>query len=211
MVCAIFQICIYFYIHLSEQKQYNYKRYAFVVIIYVLYFIQVFLLIKEDNYDIIDIISWFGCCKLNYFEMSKGVVYMVRNIVRDVVFLSQKAEMATEEDKFIAKDLLDTLKANKSGCVGLAANMIGYNKAIICVSGGLCDFVMINPVITKKMGKYETEEGCLSLIGERKCVRYDEIEVDYLDVNFNKKHGKYVGFVAEIIQHEIDHINGIII
>lgn len=136
---------------------------------------------------------------------------MVRNIVRDVVFLSQRAEMATEEDRFISKDLLDTLKANKSGCVGLAANMIGYNKAIICVSGGLCDFVMINPVITKKVGKYETEEGCLSLIGERKCVRYDEIEVDYLDMNFNKKHGKYVGFVAEIIQHEIDHINGIII
>ena len=89
--------------------------------------------------------------------------------------------------------------------------MIGYNKAIICVSSGLFDFVMINPVITKKSGKYETEEGCLSLIGERKCVRYTEIEVDYSDVNFERKHGTYTGFVAEIIQHEIDHTNGIII
>lgn len=136
---------------------------------------------------------------------------MVKDIVKDVMFLSQKAEKAIENDKFIVKDLLDTLKANKDRCVGLAANMIGYNKAIICVSSGLFDFVMINPVITKKSGKYETEEGCLSLIGERKCVRYTEIEVDYLDVNFERKHGKYMGFVAEIIQHEIDHTNGIII
>ena len=113
--------------------------------------------------------------------------------------------MATEDDKFIARDLLDTLKANKDRCVGLAANMIGYNKAIICVSGGLFDFVMINPVITGRSGKYETEEGCLSLIGERKCVRY------YLDVNFERKHGKYSGFVAEIIQHEVDHTNGVVI
>ena len=136
---------------------------------------------------------------------------MVKEIVKDVMFLSQKAEKATEKDKYIAKDLLDTLKANKDRCVGLAANMIGYNKAIICVSGGLYDFVMINPVITSRSGEYETEEGCLSLIGERKCKRYKEIEVDYLDMNFNKRHGKYTGFVAEIIQHEIDHTNGIII
>lgn len=136
---------------------------------------------------------------------------MVKDIVKDVMFLSQKAEKANENDKFIAKDLLDTLKANKDRCVGLTANMIGYNKAIICVSSGLFDFVMINPVITKKSGKYETEEGCLSLIGERKCVRYTEIEVDYSDVNFERKHGTYTGFVAEIIQHEIDHTNGIII
>ena len=136
---------------------------------------------------------------------------MVKEIVKDVMFLSQKAEKATEKDKYIAKDLLDTLKANKDRCVGLAANMIGYNKAIICVSGGLYDFVMINPVITIRSGEYETEEGCLSLLGERKCKRYKEIEVDYLDINFNKQHGKYTEFVAEIIQHEIDHTNGIII
>ena len=92
---------------------------------------------------------------------------MVKEIVKDVMFLSQKAEKATEKDKYIANDLLDTLKANKDRCVGLAANMIGYNKAIICVSGGLYDFVMINPIITNKIGEYETEEGCLSLIGEK--------------------------------------------
>ena len=136
---------------------------------------------------------------------------MVKEIVKDVMFLSQKAEKATEKDKYIANDLLDTLKANKDRCVGLAANMIGYNKAIICVSGGLYDFVMINPVITYTNREYQTVEGCLSLIGERECKRYKEIEVDYLDMNFRKQHGKYTGFVAEIIQHEIDHTNGIII
>ena len=136
---------------------------------------------------------------------------MIKDIVKDVMFLSQKAEKATEKDKYIADDLLDTLNANKERCVGLAANMIGYNKSIICVSGGLYDFVMINPVITSKTGEYDTEEGCLSLIGERKCKRYNEIEVDYLDMNFNKQHGIYTGFVAEIIQHEIDHTNGKII
>ena len=136
---------------------------------------------------------------------------MVKEIVKDTMFLSQKAEKATEKDKYIAKDLLDTLKANKDRCVGLAANMIGYNKSIICVSSGLYDFVMINPVITNKSDEYETEEGCLSLIGERKCRRYKEIEVDYLDVNFNSRHGKFTGFVAEIIQHEVDHTNGVII
>lgn len=136
---------------------------------------------------------------------------MIKEIVKDVMFLSQKAEKATEEDKYVVNDLLDTLKANKDRCVGLAANMIGYNKAIICVSGGFYDFIMINPVITKKRGEYQTEEGCLSLIGERKCKRYSEIEVDYFDINFSKQHGKYTGFVAEIIQHEIDHTNGIII
>ena len=136
---------------------------------------------------------------------------MVKEIVKDVMFLSQKAEKATEKDKYIANDLLDTLKANKDRCVGLAANMIGYNKAIICVSGGLYDFVMINPVITYTNREYQTVEGCLSLIGERECKRYKEMEVDYFDMNFRKQHGKYTGFVAEIIQHEIDHTNGIII
>lgn len=136
---------------------------------------------------------------------------MVKEILKDAIFLSQKAEKATKEDKYIANDLLDTLKANKDRCVGLAANMIGYNKAIICVSGELYDFIMINPVITNKNGEYQTEEGCLSLIGERRCKRYKEIEVDYLDMNFSKQHGKYTRFIAEIIQHEIDHTNGIII
>ena len=131
--------------------------------------------------------------------------------MKDVLFLKQKADIATKEDLQIVIDLLDTLKSNKDRCVGLAANMIGYNKKIICVSGGLYDFVMINPIIINKSGEYLTEEGCLSLIGERKCKRYKEIEVDYLDINFNKQRGKYTEFVAEIIQHEIDHTNGIII
>jgi peptide deformylase len=136
---------------------------------------------------------------------------MVKQIVKDILFLSQKAEKATEKDKYIAYELLETLNANKDKCVGLAANMIGYNKSIICVSSGLYDFIMINPIIIKKAKEYETEEGCLSLIGQRKCKRYKEIEVEYFDINFNKKHGKYTDFVAEIIQHEIDHTNGIII
>ena len=118
---------------------------------------------------------------------------MVKDIVKDEMFLSQMSEEATVKDKYIATDLLDTLKSNKDRCVGLAANMIGYNKKIICVSGGLYDFVMINPIIINKSGEYLTDE------------------VDYLDINFNKQRGKYTGFVAEIIQHEIDHTNGIII
>ena len=136
---------------------------------------------------------------------------MLKDIVKDVMFLSQSAEVATKKDVYIANDLMDTLKANQEQCVGLAANMIGYNKSIICVSTGLYQLIMINPVITDKKIQYEAEEGCLSLIGTRKCKRYEEIEVDYYDVNFNKQHGKYSGFVAEIIQHEIDHTNGIII
>lgn len=136
---------------------------------------------------------------------------MIKNVIKDVFFLSQKSENATKEDLYIAQDLIDTLRANRKACVGMAANMIGYKKNIIVIANGLTEFIMINPVITSKKNKYETEEGCLSLIGERKCTRYEEIEVDYLDMNWNKKHGKYTGFVAEIIQHEIDHTNGIII
>ena len=89
--------------------------------------------------------------------------------------------------------------------------MIGVNKAIIAVNMGFMNVAMFNPKIVKRNGKYETEEGCLSLEGERPCTRYKEIEVEYMDINFNKQHGKYNGFIAEIIQHEIDHTNGIII
>ena len=108
-------------------------------------------------------------------------------------------------------DLLDTLKANLEHCVGMAANMIGVKKNIIVVVAGPFQFAMINPVITKKSGAYQTEEGCLSLEGVRPCTRYQEIEVDYLDQNFKKQHGKYSGWTAQIIQHEIDHCNGIVI
>ena len=136
---------------------------------------------------------------------------MVRTIVKDIFFLGQKSEPATKSDISVGKDLQDTLEVNRAGCVGMAANMIGIKKRVIIVNIGLVDVVMFNPVMLRKDTPYETEEGCLSLIGQRKCKRYKEIEVDYLDMNFNKKHEKYTDFVAEIIQHEIDHTNGIII
>ena len=133
---------------------------------------------------------------------------MVKEIIRDPLFLQQKSEPATEADKQVIEDLLDTLKANQDRCVGMAANMIGVNKQIIVVAAGPFQFAMINPVITKKNGKYETEESCLSLDGSRPCIRYKEIEVDYLDQSFQKQHGKYSGFTAQIIQHEIQHFSG---
>ena len=136
---------------------------------------------------------------------------MVRPIIHDPFFLAQKSEMATEADWQIAEDLLDTLRANLDRCVGMAANMIGVKKAVIVVAAGPIQFVMINPVITKKKGVYQTEEGCLSLEGVRPCTRYQEIEVDYQDQNFQKQHGKYSGWMAQIIQHEVDHVQGIVI
>ena len=136
---------------------------------------------------------------------------MVREIVRDTFFLQIKSESASEADLPTVRDLLDTLAAHKDGCVGMAANMIGVKKAIIVVAAGPIQFVMINPVITKKRGAYQTEEGCLSLEGVRPCTRYQEIEVDYQDQNFQKQHGKYSGWVAQIIQHEVDHVQGIVI
>lgn len=136
---------------------------------------------------------------------------MVKPIMRDLFFLRQRAEKATEADRQTAIDLLDTLKAHEDGCVGMAANMIGVNKAIIAVNMGFMNVAMFNPKIVKKNGKYETEEGCLSLDGVRKCVRYQEIEVEYEDINFKWQRQKYSGWTAQIIQHECDHLNGIII
>lgn len=133
---------------------------------------------------------------------------MVKNIVRDPFFLQQKSEPATVEDQQVIVDLMDTLRANLDRCVGMAANMIGVKKQIIVVAAGPIQFVMVNPVITRKSGRYETEESCLSLDGVRPCVRYKEIEVDYLDEKFQKQHGKYSGFTAQIIQHEIQHFSG---
>ncbi len=133
---------------------------------------------------------------------------MVKQIVRDPMFLQQKSEPATEADKQVVEDLIDTLNANREHCIGMAANMIGVKKQIIVVAVGLFFIPMINPVITKKSGPYETEEGCLSLDGVRPCTRYKEIEVDYLDMNFEKQHEKYSGFIAQIIQHEIQHFSG---
>ena len=136
---------------------------------------------------------------------------MVKKITCDPMFLAQKSMDATEADKQVITDLLDTLRANLDHCVGMAANMIGVSKNIIVVAAGPFQFAMINPVIAKKTGAFQTEEGCLSLDGVRPCTRYKEIEVDYLDTNFKKQHGKYTGWTAQIIQHEIDHCNGIII
>ena len=136
---------------------------------------------------------------------------MIKPIMRDIFFLNQKSELATEADKQVAIDLLDTLKANEAGCVGMAANMIGVKKRIIAVNMGLFNIAMFNPKIVKRTGAYETEEGCLSLDGVRSCRRYQEIEVEYQDMNFKKQRQKYTGWTAQIIQHEVDHFEGIII
>lgn len=136
---------------------------------------------------------------------------MVKNIVHDPMFLMQKSENATAADSQVITDLIDTLRANLDHCVGMAANMIGVKKNIIVIASGPFQIAMVNAKITKKKGAYKTEEGCLSLGGVRPCTRYQEIEVDYLDQDFNKKHGKYTGWTAQIIQHELDHVAGILI
>lgn len=136
---------------------------------------------------------------------------MEKRIVKDVLFLSQKSEIATKADINVVDDLIDTLRANLEGCVGLAANMIGVKKRILVFCIGPIIIPMINPVILKKEGEYETEESCLSLIGFRKTKRYEKIEVEYLDRNFRKCKETYTDFLAQIIQHEMDHFEGIII
>ena len=136
---------------------------------------------------------------------------MVKQIMKDVLFLGQKSEEATKDDIQVVQDLLDTLKANEAGCVGMAANMIGVRKRIIVVNMGIVNVPMINPVIVEKKIPYETEEGCLSLTGVRKTIRYEQIEVEYMDVNWKKQCQKYSGWIAQIIQHECDHLEGIII
>lgn len=136
---------------------------------------------------------------------------MVREICRDILFLSQKSEPATKDDMQVVQDLLDTLQANEANCVGLAANMIGVKKRIIAINMGMFYVAMLNPVIISKSGPYEAVEGCLSLDGVRQTTRYQEIEVEYYDVNWKKQNSKFTGWNAEIIQHECDHLEGIII
>lgn len=136
---------------------------------------------------------------------------MIKNIVKDAMFLSQKSELATKDDMQVIIDLEDTLKAKQAVCVGMAANMIGYKKRIIIYNAGLMNIVMVNPVITSKSKAYQTEEGCLSHSGKRSVTRYENIEVKYLDKNFKLQKGKYSGWIAQIIQHEIDHLEGILI
>ena len=136
---------------------------------------------------------------------------MEKQIVRDTFFLNQKSDEATKADLPVAKDLEDTLRANRERCVGMAANMIGYRKRIIIVATGFADIVMINPVITAKSEPYETEEGCLSLPGTRKTTRYKNITVSYLDKKFVMYTQDFSGWIAQIIQHECDHLEGILI
>lgn len=136
---------------------------------------------------------------------------MIKPIVKDIIFLGQKSETSTKDDMQVVQDLKDTLSAHRDGCVGMAANMIGYRKRMIIVSLGIVDLVMINPVIISKNGEYETEEGCLSLQGKRKTKRYKDIEVKFMDTGFNEQKQKFSGYVAQIIQHECDHLEGIII
>ena len=136
---------------------------------------------------------------------------MIKPIVTDVFFLGQKSEQAAKQDLPVGQDLQDTLQANRERCVGMAANMIGVKKRIIIVNMGLMNLVMFNPVLIRKDTPYETEEGCLSLPGVRKTTRYRNIEVEYLDASWKKHRQKYSGWTAQIIQHELDHLEGRII
>ena len=136
---------------------------------------------------------------------------MVKELMHDPIFLGGRSDIATKDDIAVANDLLETLVAHKETCVGMAANMIGVRKNIIIVNMGFVDVVMFNPVIIKKDTPYETEEGCLSLDGVRKTRRYENIEVEYYDFAWKKQRQKLTGWTAQICQHEIDHLSGIII
>ena len=136
---------------------------------------------------------------------------MIREIMRDEIFLSQKAEPATPEDLSVGQDLLDTLEANKERCVGMATNMIGVNKRIIVFDNEGTYMVMFNPEIIKQSSPYQTEEGCLSLEGTRSAKRWQSIKVRYQNEKFQERFKTFTGWTAQIIQHEVDHCEGIII
>ena len=137
---------------------------------------------------------------------------MVRELMHDPVFLARKSGPAAKEDLQTARDLLDTLTAHKEGCVGMAANMIGVTKRIIVFDNGGSYTTMLNPEIIKAEGLYETEEGCLSLLGgPRKTKRYQKIKVRYQNLELQTRLKTFTGWTAQIIQHEIDHCNGILI
>ena len=137
---------------------------------------------------------------------------MIKEIVHDPIFLGVKSEAATKEDLLVAQDLLDTLVANKDGCVGMAANMIGVRKRIIVFDNEGTDMTMFNPEIIKKSGPYDAEEGCLSLLGgPRSCKRYQTIKVQWQTADFQTRIKTFTGWTAQIIQHEVDHCNGILI
>ena len=137
---------------------------------------------------------------------------MVKELIHDPIFLSLKSELATKDDFPVAQDLLDTLTAHKDGCVGMAANMIGAKKRIICFDNEGAYMTMFNPQILKKSGPYDTEEGCLSLLGgPRKCKRYQTIKVQWQTAEMQTRIKTFTSFPAQIIQHEIDHCDGILI
>lgn len=136
---------------------------------------------------------------------------MIREICRDEGFLAQKAEPATMDDLGAAEDLLETLTAHKDGCVGMAANMIGVSKRIIAFDNGGKYMVLFNPEILKKSEPYEAEEGCLSLAGTRKAKRWRSVKVQYQNEKFQTRLKTFTGFAAQIIQHEMDHCEGILI
>ena len=136
---------------------------------------------------------------------------MIQEICKDEIFLAQKAEPATPDDLPIAQDLIDTLTAHKDGCGGMAANMIGVNKRIIIFDNEGAYQVMFNPVIVKQSGPYQTEEGCLSLTGRRPTKRWKSIKVQWQNETFQTRLKTFTGWTAEIIQHEIDHCDGILL
>lgn len=137
---------------------------------------------------------------------------MVKDLIHDPILLAAKSTDATADDLNTAEDLLDTLKAHSKTCVGMAANMIGERKRIICFTDGKEYVTMFNPEIIKKTEPFETEEGCLSLIGgPRKCKRYRKIKVRFQNARLETRLRIYTGFTAQIIQHEVDHCNGILI
>ena len=136
---------------------------------------------------------------------------MIQPIMKDPIFLAQKSAPATPEDLPVARDLLDTLAANRTGCVGMAANMIGVSKRIIVFDNDGTDTVMFNPEIVKCSQSYQTEEGCLSLPGVRPAKRWQSIKVRYQNEQFQVRLKTFTGWTAQIIQHEIDHLEGILI
>lgn len=137
---------------------------------------------------------------------------MVKDLIHDPILLAAKSTDATADDLNTAEDLLDTLRAHSETCVGMAANMIGERKRIICFTDGKEYVTMFNPEIIKKIEPFETEEGCLSLIGgPRKCKRYRKIKVRFQNARLETRLRTYTGFTAQIIQHEVDHCNGILI
>ena len=160
-------------------------------------YLTLFMLLNYPRYAII--------------RKTKRGINMVREVVRDPMFLQRKSVEANMADMPIAVDLLDTLKANFEGCVGMAANMIGVSKRIIAISDNGKYILMFNPEIVKAYGEYETEEGCLSLDGERKTKRYKTVTVKYANDKFKTVTRTFTNFTAQIIQHEIDHCNGILI